>query len=131
MTAAPHVLVASKSDLAPAWPLTTIGDAASVVDVSAATGAGLDGLRAKIVETLTGREELRDAPAISNTRHLALLDRALTALQRASSALANGATEELVLADLTSARETLEEITGRRAPEDLLRHIFARFCIGK
>jgi len=42
-----------------------------------------------------------------------------------------GLPEEFVLADLQDAREALEEITGRRAPDDLLAHIFARFCIGK
>jgi tRNA U34 5-carboxymethylaminomethyl modifying GTPase MnmE/TrmE len=36
-----------------------------------------------------------------------------------------------VLADLHEARAALEEVTGKRAPEDLLRHIFSRFCIGK
>jgi len=25
----------------------------------------------------------------------------------------------------------LEEVTGKRTSEDLLRHIFSRFCIGK
>jgi tRNA U34 5-carboxymethylaminomethyl modifying GTPase MnmE/TrmE len=39
--------------------------------------------------------------------------------------------EEFVLADLTEARAAFEEISGRRAPEDLLEHIFSRFCIGK
>jgi tRNA U34 5-carboxymethylaminomethyl modifying GTPase MnmE/TrmE len=39
--------------------------------------------------------------------------------------------EEFVLADLQGARSALEEIAGKRAPEDLLTHIFARFCIGK
>ena len=39
--------------------------------------------------------------------------------------------EEFVLADLSDARAALEEVSGRRAPEDLLEHIFARFCIGK
>ena len=42
-----------------------------------------------------------------------------------------GATEELVLAGLSDARAALEAITGVRAPDDLLRHIFSRFCIGK
>ena len=46
-------------------------------------------------------------------------------------ALVTGATEELVLVDLTRARESLEQVTGRRAPDDLLLHIFTRFCIGK
>jgi tRNA U34 5-carboxymethylaminomethyl modifying GTPase MnmE/TrmE len=36
-----------------------------------------------------------------------------------------------VLADLSDARAAFEEVTGRRATEDLLAHIFSRFCIGK
>jgi len=39
--------------------------------------------------------------------------------------------EEFVLADLQQARAILEEITGQRTTEDLLQHIFSRFCIGK
>ena len=39
--------------------------------------------------------------------------------------------EEFLLADLQDARGALEEIAGRRASEDLIEHIFARFCIGK
>jgi tRNA U34 5-carboxymethylaminomethyl modifying GTPase MnmE/TrmE len=39
--------------------------------------------------------------------------------------------EEFVLADLQDARAALEEITGRRTSEELLAHIFTRFCVGK
>jgi len=39
--------------------------------------------------------------------------------------------EEFLLADLQEARGALEEVTGRRTTEDLLRHIFGRFCVGK
>jgi tRNA modification GTPase len=39
--------------------------------------------------------------------------------------------EEFVLTDLHEARGALEEVTGKRTSEDLLRHIFSRFCIGK
>jgi tRNA U34 5-carboxymethylaminomethyl modifying GTPase MnmE/TrmE len=39
--------------------------------------------------------------------------------------------EEFVLADLQDARAALEEIGGKRAPDELLAHIFSRFCIGK
>jgi tRNA modification GTPase len=80
---------------------------------------------------LTGREELRDPPCISNARHLALLDEARRSVDRAAEALASGATEELILVDLGAARRALEEITGRRSPDDLLAHIFSRFCVGK
>jgi tRNA U34 5-carboxymethylaminomethyl modifying GTPase MnmE/TrmE len=39
--------------------------------------------------------------------------------------------EEFVLADLQEARAAFEEITGKRAPDDLLIHIFSNFCVGK
>jgi tRNA U34 5-carboxymethylaminomethyl modifying GTPase MnmE/TrmE len=44
---------------------------------------------------------------------------------------AGAAPEEVVVQGLTTARERLEEISGSRTPEDVLNHIFARFCIGK
>jgi tRNA modification GTPase len=121
------LIVANKSDLPAAW------DHASAIEVSATTGAGLDELRRKIVEALDV-DLLRDRPAITNVRHIALVERAHRALERArAAALANGASmpEEFVLADLSDARAALEEVGGRRAPEDLLEHIFARFCVGK
>jgi tRNA modification GTPase len=67
-------------------------------------------------------------------RHIALLERAYDSVSRARAAAgADGArlSEEFVLADLQEARAALEEISGRRTPDDVLAHIFARFCIGK
>jgi tRNA modification GTPase len=126
------LVVVTKSDLPRAWTRGDLGrDAASAIDVSVVTGEGLDDVRHAIVQSLTGRESLRDTPAISNARHLALVDEALAALVRARESTTAGATEELVLADLIAARSSLEAITGRRVPDDLLFHIFSRFCIGK
>jgi tRNA modification GTPase len=104
--------------------------------VSAKTGAGLDDLRRAIVNELTDGSSapLRDRPSITNVRHIALVQRAHDALERAraaASAAGGALSEEFVLADLQDARAALEEITGRRAPEELLAHIFERFCIGK
>jgi tRNA modification GTPase len=102
-----------------------------VVEVSALTGAGLNTLRNHLTASLTDREDLRDPPGISNVRHLALVDDAREALARGEGALAAGATEELVLAELGAARRALEEITGRRTADDVLEHIFSSFCVGK
>jgi tRNA modification GTPase len=128
----PTIVVASKSDLPRQWSAADLAIAPEeLIEVSALTGAGLDRLRARIAAALCGQDDLRDTPHISNVRHLALLDEALHALDRGQQALADGATEELVLVDLGAARRALEEITGRRTPDDLLRHIFSRFCVGK
>jgi tRNA modification GTPase len=104
--------------------------------VSAKTGDGLDELRRAIVAELTdgSAAPLRDRPSITNVRHIALVQRAHDALERAraaASAAGGALSEEFVLADLQAARTALEEITGRRAPDDMLAHIFERFCIGK
>ena len=119
--------VANKADLPPAWR----DDAA--VSVSAKSGAGIDELRRRILLALDA-DSWRDCPAITNLRHVALVERAHAALSRARAAVcgADGcASEEFVLADLTDARSALEEISGPRASGDLLEHIFSRFCIGK
>ena len=101
------------------------------VRVSATTGAGLEDLRAAIVRALTGIESRRDPPAISNVRHIALLQQAREHLACAMESARAETPEEFVLADLQTARHRFEEIVGRRTAEDLLAHIFERFCIGK
>jgi tRNA modification GTPase len=104
------------------------------VAVSLASGIGMEALHRALVEGLQGAETPRDCPAVTNLRHVGLLERALGALERAGAGLRrSGGTlpEEFVLADLGEAKVALEEITGQRSPEDLLRHIFSRFCVGK
>jgi tRNA modification GTPase len=120
------LVIRNKSDLEPAW--TRDGSIA----VSAVTGAGVDNLRTQIVAAFDA-DRIQDPPAISNIRHIALVERAREALVRARDALGPDVAmaEEFVLADLQEARAALEEIAGRRTPEDLLAHIFSRFCIGK
>jgi tRNA modification GTPase len=120
------ICVANKADLPAAWtdPLA--------IAVSATTGAGLEVLRRAIAAALDVDLQ-RDRPAITNIRHVALVDRAHDALTRARAAVSadRSLSEEFVLADLAEARAALEEISGRRATDDLLAHIFARFCVGK
>lgn len=124
-----RVIAVNKADLPPAPGHDAYGSGA--VRVSARSHANMDALRAAIAAALSAGGALRDVPAVTNQRHLALLERAHDALTRGADALAHGAPEELALADLQEARGCLDEIVGRRTSDDLLRHIFERFCIGK
>jgi tRNA modification GTPase len=126
-----RLVLRNKTDLPPAWDADVLDDAS--MPVSAATGSGVARLRAAILATLTGREDVRDAPAVSNARHIALLGGAREHLAHAADGAGESTRlpEEFLLADLELARSALEEITGRRTADDLLRHIFERFCIGK
>ena len=125
-----RLIVANKADLAPAWRECEVTDS---ISVSARNGTGLDELRDRIATALDV-DLLADRPAITNVRHIALVQRAHDALTRArAAALADGGglSEEFVLADLQDARTAFEQINGQRTNDDLLAHIFARFCIGK
>ena len=121
-----RLIVINKSDLPIRWS-TGVG-----VSVSAVTGSGLDELRLRILDAFEIVDAV-DRPEVTNVRHVALIQRARDALWRAANASRPAALmpEEFVLADLQDARSALEEITGKRAPESVLDHIFERFCIGK
>ena len=93
-------------------------------------------LREKLFETIVDTPEpcRREAVAITNLRHQQLLEQAREALVRARGSLeaeSGPVPEEFLLTDLQDARLALEEVTGKRSSEDLLSHIFSRFCIGK
>jgi hypothetical protein len=121
----PRIVVVNKADLPAA---IDVAARPTWVCVSATTRAGLVGLRRAIVRELTGAEPLRDTAAISNARHIALVEQARGHLMAAQRAAARGDTpEEFVLADLQAARARLDEIVGARTSEDVLQHILA-FC---
>ena len=124
----PRVIAVNKNDRPPAWDAAVEPWGAETVATSAVTGEGLDRLRERIVGETSDR---RDTPALTNIRHIGLIEAARDAIERARGALVQGATEELLLVDLHEARHRLEEVTGRRGAEDVLRHIFSKFCIGK
>jgi tRNA modification GTPase len=122
----PRVIVASKADLKACWAPEDAG----AMPVSSLTDMGIDRLRDAMIRA-GGAEPRRDASAILNIRHAALLSRARDAASRARDAAAAGVAEEFVLADLHDARACFDEVTGVRTPDDVLSVIFERFCIGK
>ncbi len=133
-SASPRVVVVNKIDRPPAWSPADLppGEGELVVEVSARTGRGMGRLRAELRRVLMGEAvPRRETPMVANIRHIGLLERAESALRAAAGAAERGAAEEFVLEDLQRARRALEELTGKRTPDDVLEHIFERFCIGK
>jgi tRNA modification GTPase len=122
-----RLIVANKCDLPAAM---TVDDA---IGVSATTGEGLDRLRCAMARELSGDDESgQEAPALTNLRHVSLLEDARDSLAGAVNALAAGEIpEEFLLADLHAARARFDEVVGARTSDDVLNHIFEKFCIGK
>lgn len=126
----PRVVAWNKIDLPPSLPLEPL-DPVEAVAISATTGAGIDKLIAAIGKVLSNGEPTRDHPQVTNIRHVVLLEKAKESLTRAAAALESKVSEEFPLLDLQEASAALQEITGKRTSDDLLRHIFEKFCIGK
>ena len=128
-----RIIVANKSDR---WRRGASDEGGieglEAIGISAVTQDGVAELRRAIFRSLSGLDALRDTPAMSNVRHISLVEQARERLAVAQSAVATGGTpEEFVLTDLQAARARLEEIVGVRTSEDVLQHIFEHFCIGK
>jgi tRNA modification GTPase len=100
------------------------------VYLSAATGAGLDGLRRHLEESV-GFQAGAGGALSARTRHLDALRRARAHVETAHRLLQERHAGELVAQELTDAQVQLGEITGEVTSEDLLGRIFGSFCIGK
>ena len=117
------LLVASKSDLSPAWRESFDQP---IYPVSTLTGEGLDALKDAIREKLVGNAGAAEL-WLTNERHAEALSRVRRLLEQAQAA-----PDDLASLDLEDALRTLAELTGRGdIAEETLEHIFANFCVGK
>jgi tRNA modification GTPase len=105
-------------------------DGEEVVWVSARTGAGLDHLHARLRAFAGGATDGVEGAFSARARQVDALRRAMLELTTARQWL-DGDMLELSAEALRVAHDTLGEITGQVAPDDLLGHIFSSFCIGK
>ncbi len=137
-TRVPVLDVWNKADLVPDADLTALamglwgedrGDQS--VALSARTGLGLDGLRARLLR-LAGWQSGSEGVFMARERHVQALQRAGEHLASAQAHLqAQAQSLDLLAEDLRLALEALAEITGEFTSDDLLGVIFSQFCIGK
>lgn len=131
----PTLLVINKDDLPTAKDVKIPTDFlpfAKQVRISALRNDGLDQLEQAIMTAIMGGQVTpAETPLVSNPRHKALLQQALTAVYAAIAAQQTGLSADLVSIDVRTAVDALGEITGETVTEDLLDTIFSRFCIGK
>lgn len=98
--------------------------------VSAKAGTGVEELKHALRDVLLDAQS--EPPiVITNVRHKAALERAEAGLAATAQGLRHGVAAEFVAVDLQGVKDALEEIIGRVSSDDILEHIFTRFCIGK
>ena len=102
------------------------------IDVSCATGEGLEGLKDAIKDMIWSGRVKSDMPQVMiNSRHQDALQRARAAISLAIESLNRDQTLEVVAMELRIAVNAVGEIVGKTSTEDLLDSIFSQFCIGK
>ena len=122
-----YIVVHNKLDLCAGAPERILDAKNEVLRISAKTGAGLDLLRAALLEKagwLPGNEDV----FMARVRHLDALTRGAEHICKALAVISR---LELFAEELRLAQGELDAITGEFAADDLLGEIFSRFCIGK
>jgi tRNA modification GTPase len=98
--------------------------------VSALSGYGIDNLKRKIEETFIIPESA-DSVVITEQRHYDIFYQVLNEVLEFKQGLSQYLPGEFLACHIREAMSHLGRITGETVPEDILNHIFSRFCVGK
>jgi len=126
----PVTLLFNKIDLAEGLPVPDTYSGPPRINVSAATGMGLDLLRSHLKDCVSF-QTAGNGSISARHRHMEALGRARECVESAARQLEQRRAGELVAEDLRAAQKALDEITGIFTADDLLGRIFGSFCIGK
>ena len=103
-----------------------------IVTTSMLNKEGINQLEEKIAGYFfQGQMNERDATYLSNTRHIALLEKAEQALVEVQNGIEMEMPVDLIQIDFTRAWDLLGEITGDSVQDELLTQLFSQFCLGK
>jgi tRNA modification GTPase len=105
---------------------------AAAVEVSCATGAGIEALKDAIQAAVwSGGVPGESLQVMINARHQDALRRAREAVLNSIAALRAGQPLEIAALELRIATNAIGEVVGKTTTEDLLDAIFSQFCLGK
>lgn len=99
--------------------------------ISAKNGTGIDELLRHLRLTVDTTGLYGGDAIVSNSRHAEAFRQAGDALRRALQALDEGLPTDLLCEDLRQVLHHLGTITGQITSDEILTHIFSKFCIGK
>ncbi len=130
------LVVLNKIDLPPAADFAKNPDFAGpleVVEISALTGEGIDGLKNAIHSAILADKTVSatTSHAVPNLRHRQALEKSRKHFVAASNEAKNHAPMEIVAFELRSGLDALGEITGQTMDDEILDSIFSQFCMGK
>ncbi|MDP1675573.1 MAG: tRNA uridine-5-carboxymethylaminomethyl(34) synthesis GTPase MnmE [Bacteroidota bacterium] len=128
----PFLICVNKTDIKNhAFSLSDLGIVRSV-EISCKLSLGIDKLKKELVNlSLPNHDANSSSIVITNIRHKDALTSSLNSLQKAKKTISDGLGGDFAAVDLRDALNYLGEIIGLTTPDDILNHIFGKFCIGK
>ncbi len=131
----PVIVVVNKIDLpqlsdSEAWAQMVGSN--KVVSLSAKERTGFDELEQAIEQLVfQGAAQNTEPVFINNSRHVENLNVAQEQLASSLAALQDGLPVDCAIIDLRAVLESLGQITGETVSDEVVREIFAKFCLGK
>ncbi|MBN6889956.1 tRNA modification GTPase [Cytobacillus horneckiae] len=129
------IVIVNKTDLDQAIDMEKVRALAEnhkLVTTSLLEDQGIDELEEAIASLFfAGSIEAGDMTYVSNTRHIALLNQALTTIEDSIHGVEMGTPIDIVQIDLTRTWELLGEIIGESVQDSLINQLFSQFCLGK
>ncbi len=123
-----RILIGNKIDLGKKIDLAH----EKIINVSAKNNIGLDELALEVKRLFIDQSIINDDDAlVSNVRHIGKLEETKMALEDALTACRNMMPIDLVEIDLRKAWQSLGDIIGQSATDDLITVLFSKFCLGK
>ena len=113
--------------------VSSIGNEAIIVKLSAKDGSGVQELKSALKEAEKGLIPNADSVFVTNVRHYEALVQATSALRDCRTSLSGAIPSDLVAEDLRRCLSSINSILGTDLldPEVILHNIFRNHCIGK
>lgn len=129
------IIIVNKTDLEQKIDMdkvVSLAEGSPIISTSLLQEEGIDQLEEAIANLFfnVGIEQ-QDITYVSNSRHIALLNQARSAIDEAIAAIEAGLPIDMVQIDITRAWELLGEIIGDTVSESLINQLFSQFCLGK
>ncbi|WP_156300350.1 tRNA uridine-5-carboxymethylaminomethyl(34) synthesis GTPase MnmE [Streptobacillus canis] len=105
----------------------------NIVEISAQNNINMDKMENEIYEFITDNEidDSSERLILTNIRHKTALEKTKDSIKNIFETIDMGMPLDLISVDLKEGLDSLSEITGEITSEDILDHIFAKFCVGK
>lgn len=105
----------------------------NILEISAKENINLDKMEDRIYECITKNdiEDSNEKLVLTNIRHKTALEKTKESIENIFYTIDSGMPLDLISVDLKEGLDSLSEITGEISSEDVLDHIFAKFCVGK